>query len=158
MTKEAKANSNRCHSNAIANPPTQILSLWPTYMCDEELAGPCCCTRQRRSEVGSMLVELETRRFESGGSGSIGSSFLWGLWPQIELCGGSGFRTVLDGWGCGGFGFAGEDFGISLKLWIWGFCLKFLELVWIWVWWILHLGFLLGDDFGVRRFKIVGLI
>ena len=71
-----------------------------------------------------MLVELETRRSELGGagsgsgsgSGSIGSSFLWGCWPQIKLCCGSGFRMVLDGWGIGGFGFVAKDFGISLNL------------------------------------------
>ena len=82
-----------------------------------------------------MLVKLETRRSElSGvglglGSGSIGSGFLWGCWPQIKLCCGSGFRMVLVGWGIGGFGFVAKDFGISLNLWIWGFCLKYLELV-----------------------------
>ena len=69
-----------------------------------------------------MLVELETRRSELGGagsgsgSGSIGSSFLWGCWPQIKLCCGSGFRMVLDGWGIGGFGFVAKDFGISLNI------------------------------------------
>ena len=41
---------------------------------------------------------------------------LWGLWLQIELCGGSRFRMVLEGRDCGKFGFVGEDFGISLKL------------------------------------------
>ena len=41
---------------------------------------------------------------------------LWGLCLQIELCGGSRFRMVLDGWDCGRFGFVGKDFGISLKL------------------------------------------
>ena len=78
-----------------------------------------------------MLVELETRRSESGGSGSgsIGSGFLWGCWPQIKLCYGFGFRMVLVNWGIGGFGFVAKDFGISLNLWIWGFCLKYLELV-----------------------------
>ena len=65
-----------------------------------------------------MLDELETRKSESGRSrsGSIGSSFLWGCWPQIKLCCGSGFRMVLDGWGIGGFGFVAKDFGISLNL------------------------------------------
>ena len=67
MPKEAKANSNCCHSNAIANPPTQIMSLWPTYTCNEELVGPYCHTRRWRSEARSMLVELETRRSESSG-------------------------------------------------------------------------------------------
>ena len=54
-----------------------------------------------------MLVELETRRSESGGSGSgsIGYGFLWGCWPQIKLC-----------YGIGGFGFVAKDFGISLNL------------------------------------------
>ena len=65
------------------------------------------------------------------GWGSIGSSFLWGLWARTKLCGGSGFRMVLVSWGCGGFRFVGDDFGISLKLWIWWFCFKFLDLVWI---------------------------
>ena len=76
-------------------------------MYDEELVGCYCCTRRRQSEVRSMLVELETRRSESGGSGSgsIGSGFLWGCWPQIKLC-----------CGIGGFGFVAKDFGISLNL------------------------------------------
>nr|POF26693.1 hypothetical protein CFP56_36560 [Quercus suber] len=72
-------------------------------MCNEELVGCYCCTRRRRFEARSMLVELEMRRSESGGaglrSGSIGSGFLWGCWPQIKLCCGSGFMMVLDGWG-----------------------------------------------------------
>ena len=38
------------------------------------------------------------------------------LWPQIELYGGSRVRIVLANWGCDGFGFIGEEFGISLKL------------------------------------------
>ena len=65
-----------------------------------------------------MLVELEMRRSKSSGVGLglIGSGFLWGCWPQIKLCCGSGFRMVLDGWGIGGFGFAAKNFGISLNL------------------------------------------
>nr|POF20718.1 hypothetical protein CFP56_71140 [Quercus suber] len=89
-------------------------------MCDEELVGCYCCTRQRQSEARSMLIELETRRSESGGMGSesglIGSGFLWGCWPQIKLCCGYGFRMVLDDWGIDGFGFVAKDFGISLNL------------------------------------------
>ena len=44
-----------------------------------------------------MLVELETRKSESSGSrsGSIGSGFLWGCWPQIKLCCGSGFKVCF---------------------------------------------------------------
>ena len=82
-----------------------------------------------------MLLELEMRRSELGwagsgsGLGSIGSGFLWGCWPQIKLYCGSGFRMVLVSWGIGGFGFVAKDFGISLNLRIWGFCLKYLELV-----------------------------
>ena len=65
-----------------------------------------------------MLVVLEMRRSESGGlgSGSIGSSFLWGCWPRIKLYCRSGFKMVLDGWGIGGFEFVAKDFGISLNL------------------------------------------
>ena len=63
-----------------------------------------------------MLVELEMRRFESDGSGSIGSGFFWGCWPRIELCCGFGFRMVLNCWGIGRFGFVAKDFGISLNL------------------------------------------
>nr|POF08666.1 hypothetical protein CFP56_04786 [Quercus suber] len=85
-------------------------------MCDEELVGCYCCTRWRRSKARSMLVELEMRRSESSGSGSIGFGFLWGCWPRIKLCCGSGFRMELDGWGIGGFGFVVKDFGISLNL------------------------------------------
>ena len=87
-------------------------------MCDEELVGCYYCTRRRRSEARSTLVELETRRSESNesGSGSIGSGFLWGCWPRIKLYCGSGFRMVLDGWDIGGFGFVAKDFGISLNL------------------------------------------
>ena len=63
-----------------------------------------------------MLVELETRRFELGGSRLIGFGFLWGCWPRIKLYCGSGFRMVLDGRGIGGFGFVVNDFRISLNL------------------------------------------
>ena len=63
-----------------------------------------------------MPTELGMRISESGGSSSIGSSFLWGCWPRIKLYCGSRFRMVLDDWGIGGFGFVAKDFGISLNL------------------------------------------
>ena len=72
-----------------------IWSLYLTSMFDEEIARCCCYTRRRRFEAGSMLVKLETRRSVSSGLGSNGSSFLWSLWPRVELYGGSRFRIMF---------------------------------------------------------------